>query len=892
MSSTVTSVLARRGRVTKAVHPASLTSLPPPVSCDHRWLQARGFRFGRLSSYFIHYISPDVYSRGKPSGYNKYCENLYRHHFSHPHSFTEEAKATLDRLYKSYWSTSPGGSQDPEKRPNREASPQRTPDNPTGVRPGQNIEDAERAPLEHFLFGDQKDGSAKKESPSNESPASPTPKADETEYVIDPITLRKVPRTLFESGYHLSDQGAEPTKPSAAYKPQFEAFWAPETEETKRDVSPGSGDKKTGQAIGQDKASAGEEHEWLYKPSDFSNQKQQRQVDNPPNEHREAYQTTTSDNHTPVSSSTKAELQRDYDPLPRNPPPINNKGAETTTKTADDLERYRKPYFASEPNGKYAANGNWPEYSQDELGKYRHPFFSFEPDGRYAPSFTQSPSSKEELSKYQAVRSHEPDGKYAAEAQAPAQGAKDAENHEAYGYDETETKWLSEKIQQGISDTETAESSKHDKTESQDSFSGLDKSYSEELQESQKQTKEDNYSIGSANNRCPEQEHSRSGAKKLFNSIHGTVESSAPTESLSATEGSIPAPATKRRLTGNYIEDFPEDFSKSWTDELSNTKSSDPVSEQNSSASDPLQPALDRLTTTTAAAATTNHKPTKTTQKKTTPNSPAAEPAILTSSPSPPSNQLTIYKVLAYDPTTQSIHTAETTSSIIPSYKRDTALPTPVKILLQLSHPAKFIPHLDSLCNQGFEIVGGKGDILIFRKVREGSGGASPAAATEGTGDGQLSGVSAGGGRGGGGGATINPIDMTGQKRRWFSDKGAVHEDDGYDVSALRFSSPTGFVNYYDLAGAGVGGGQHGLRGNGQEGSGSGGQTRSQQGRGGEASAEEDLRGQRRSNSTSNWPRRVGLGLASLFGGVYAIGAVSEYSRKREETTWEGFKKA
>ena len=76
-----------------------------------------------------------------------------------------------------------------------------------------------------------------------------------------------------------------------------------------------------------------------------------------------------------------------------------------------------------------------------------------------------------------------------------------------------------------------------------------------------------------------------------------------------------------------------------------------------------------------------------------------------------------MYKILAYDPTMQSISTAETTSIVT-----DTASAlTPAEVLLRLSNPAKFFPHFKPLQEQGYEIVSGSGDVLVFRKVRRAS---------------------------------------------------------------------------------------------------------------------------------------------------------------------------
>ena len=79
-----------------------------------------------------------------------------------------------------------------------------------------------------------------------------------------------------------------------------------------------------------------------------------------------------------------------------------------------------------------------------------------------------------------------------------------------------------------------------------------------------------------------------------------------------------------------------------------------------------------------------------------------------------PDAEPTMYTILAYDPTTQSVGTAETTSIIHDSAP---AL-TPSEALLKLSNPAKFIPHFGSLQAAGYEIVSGSGDVLVWRKVR------------------------------------------------------------------------------------------------------------------------------------------------------------------------------
>jgi hypothetical protein len=122
-----------------------------------------------------------------------------------------------------------------------------------------------------------------------------------------------------------------------------------------------------------------------------------------------------------------------------------------------------------------------------------------------------------------------------------------------------------------------------------------------------------------------------------------------------------------------------------------------------------------------------------------------------------------VYKILAYDPTMQSISVAETTSIVTDSSQ---AL-TPAEVLLRLSNPAKFFPHFGPLQSQGYEIISGSGDVLVFRKVRA----ASPIKAAEAASNAALDRKK----------KVTNPID-------------------GMQTSPVaatgNFASPTGFVNH------------------------------------------------------------------------------------------------
>lgn len=131
-----------------------------------------------------------------------------------------------------------------------------------------------------------------------------------------------------------------------------------------------------------------------------------------------------------------------------------------------------------------------------------------------------------------------------------------------------------------------------------------------------------------------------------------------------------------------------------------------------------------------------------------------------------------VYKILAYNPGMNTIDIAETSSAV-----PDASSPMPpADVLLQLSNPAKFFPHFEPLRAQGFEIVSGSGDVLIFRKVREPSDGGNAPAKKVAPSTVQKTvrrAIPAG---------KVNPIDMTGQE--------------GYvPPSTANFVSPTGYVN-------------------------------------------------------------------------------------------------
>jgi hypothetical protein len=126
----------------------------------------------------------------------------------------------------------------------------------------------------------------------------------------------------------------------------------------------------------------------------------------------------------------------------------------------------------------------------------------------------------------------------------------------------------------------------------------------------------------------------------------------------------------------------------------------------------------------------------------TSPNITWAEPAL--------------YKVIAYD-SSKDIITITTTPSNFSNSETPLSIPQAIS---KLSQTARFLPHLASAQNKGFQVIHTEGDYLILRKIQEDSQPKAPRY------DGD-----------------INPVDGT---ARYIP----------IEPPTARFASPTGFVNY------------------------------------------------------------------------------------------------
>lgn len=247
-----------------------------------------------------------------------------------------------------------------------------------------------------------------------------------------------------------------------------------------------------------------------------------------------------------------------------------------------------------------------------------------------------------------------------------------------------------------------------------------------------------------------------------------------------------------RKMTGNFARDFPEEFTTSWSTSNSPSKStlypkdkaersmqheSEPREELEPSSMDEsfpsecsrLEPALNRHArrdftgpvSQEPTKASTNsesrfQEAMKEAEQKLVAQQSTSKTAPGNESAAAKSAAPVTYKILAYDATTDLIRTASTSSTV-----NDTSPPlTPADVIPKLSNPAKFFVHFSGLQTEGYEIVSGERDVLVFRKAQS-----SPSEKVKADRPNR-----------------INPIDMMGKP-----------------PITGNFASPTGFVNYESL---------------------------------------------------------------------------------------------
>jgi len=810
-----------------------------------RYQQARAFRFGRPWIYYPEVESRhgDVYRRGRCFRY-KYME-INRGTDGSKHLLGEDARGVFMRIVRDYLHDD---GKNHKSKDSNTGSSFRTPDNPEGVRPGQNIEDAERAPLENLLFGRY-----------CQEPIV------ELEYDIDPITNRKVPKrsTDATSSGGSGESGETLSRTFKAYRSRFSSLNAPVIDRkawgidtlpetfmgrnSKQSVSDGYAGaeahepqvKQTLDDISARKPVLGSESYVSDINSGGKHKAGDRNVGKPDSDnfapdsgisptswwrhnsapqHPEFQRPGSKTQGAPFEGgmwNRRAEELSNYEPYESCEPDGKYGASIGPAMDPEELAKY-KPFQSHEPDGKYAADYIQPDIDASELARYSRPYFSHEPNGKYAERDLSPSAHRTELSDYQPYKSHEPhgrysgddaesapsvdelheyhnpshshepDGKYAQETEDGSESS-DLGNHEAFGYEDSET---SRFPLEGQGDENAVELREYGAMRHAE-MDGLPEVEPEEPACGQSELKqygafkwneldgkplqralseEPLFEYGSekVSTDPPDRNHDY---RKILDSF--MAQSAAVSDAVDA-DTSVALKQSKGRLckdkesglTGNYARDFPEEFSRSWKSEASGTDpsllpadlSTADVGTSDSQGAQPpvprpthaLQPALERHN---AGNLELNQE----TPKKVTKTAP------------------TLYKVLVYDPTMQCIDIAETTSIVA-----DNAAPlTPAEVLLRVSNPSKFLPHFGPLQSQGFEIVSGAGDVLIFRKVRDSfpTSAAVPVAAasttvTETPAPEPIPSRPA-----------VNPIDMTGGPR-------------DYTIAASRFASPTGFVNY------------------------------------------------------------------------------------------------
>lgn len=504
---------------------------------------------------------------------------------------------------------------------------------------------------------------------------------------------------------------------------------------------------------------------------------------------------------------------------------------EATKKFDSEETTQYKPVYHNEPDGNPLPTADervvedlTKRYDPEELAKYT-PIYWNEPDGQPAAaqdSRVAEGLTKEydpaELSEYKPVYWNEPDGQSPTAAKEPSEKYTDLDQYGSIGYQQADGHPTGQagSVQDGLEDMDARrEYESADRLASED-LDRADEPSAEVLRKMSKgQQIDEDY--GDVRRRQMMEQQMR---KYQTASDATDYEASLAVKNIRARAANA---ESERQLTGNYVRDFPEEFDKSWTETLSSvppetvqpndefvleSQNMDGGLEGAFGRPSPakVQPALDRhlddhphTTKTDWMVGSEDSGPSATQDSNTvhavesgdTPMSPAyrkphedvsalADKASEATTPGTiyrgATNEPTLYKILAYDPTMQKIETAET-SSFVP----DTASAlTPADALLRLSHPTRFFPHFAPLQAEGYEIISGTGDVLVFRKVRPETSKEKPAerhsvqdqSAPTADESGTVE-------------TRINPIDMTGRPR--------------FSPASANFASPTGYVNYDNI---------------------------------------------------------------------------------------------
>ncbi|KAI8176016.1 hypothetical protein K4K51_006959 [Colletotrichum sp. SAR 10_75] len=717
--------------------------------------QTRGFRFRAWSTYLDPEFQRQLRQHQRNVTY-KYMESINRKISWDPSSRGEDSRILMKKMMAQCWirhgHTHSKGSRDPSDKASAEP----------GVRPGQNIEDVERGAI-NALFSSKRAGPYEYDlwqSPlqnirnylgSQTRGKSTTSASRGAESEIDPITNRRV-----------SPDSAVESSSAAANEPFYEDG-PPPPEELKQygqvplDGTPwaDSGDAGAPQysdldkykPVMDEKLDAGQqkpaesEYDDLHKYTpvglkDFIKDDEAGQpkyedlhkysnpslADGPPEElSQPAYEDL--DKYRPVMHNEDAEVpeaQERYSDLNKYGPVMHNEDKDAKdTLSYDDLH---KPVQYDEPEGQ-RPKPEWDQTAFDEAKKYES-YRHNEPDGQ--PIEVIDPVSKG-LSDF--------DAEVAAKASRTTAAATAAATATAAGAT-TGTTGASKRLL-------TTSATDQERADDLDLLRASDIRAKIPISSGQSRR-----GYSTTNRQMLEADLPRY-------EVNWDISSKAARVSLrKAKSRAWENIQPKEDLTGNYVRDFPEDFSRSWTNIVAGSSKAEDSKYQSPQGDDveaasfdesfpKLEPALNRASAfkSQRAAGRQGLPDMYSTEpqglelsyseecggKQTWPSyvrsygttSDAAADAAASESVSTSAKEElrepVVYKILAYDPTMQTINTAETTS-VVP----DSATPlTPAEVLLRLSNPTKFFPYFSPLQKEGYEIVSGSGDVLVFRKVRE-----------------------------------------------------------------------------------------------------------------------------------------------------------------------------
>lgn len=519
----------------------------------------------------------------------------------------------------------------------------------------------------------------------------------------------------------------------------------------------------------------------------------------------------------------------DGNPLPT----ADERVVEDLTKRYDpeELAKYT-PVYWNEPDGQpiaaedsRVAEGLTKEYDPAELAEYK-PVYWNEPDGQ--PPSSMDERAAEGLTKdYDPVELHdyerpvqwnEPDGQPPTPAEELSKKYPELDQYAPFGYQEPDGHPLgqADAVKEGLEEMDARRD-----YESADRFASEELDRADETRPEVLRRMRKRQQIAEECKETERRQILEQQMKKYQTASDATdYEASLAIKSARARAANV---EPQRQLTGNYVRDFPEEFDKSWTETLSKAppetaEPNDEVVFESQNMDGGLEGAFGRPSPAKIQPALDRHledQPHMTEESRTVENedggstiaqdlhtvhtdesgdtgvppayvkhygdvSTLADKARETTTPETTyhdsMNEPTLYKILAYDPTMQKIEIAET-SSFVP----DTASAlTPADALLRLSHPTRFFPHFAPLQAEGYEIISGTGDVLVFRKVRpetsKGKPGERPPVHDQQASTADESGAFE---------TRINPIDMTGRPR--------------FSPASANFASPTGYVNYDNI---------------------------------------------------------------------------------------------